>query len=139
MWLAVALYFVLACIAVAWLALPSFRERATGWFVVSWRQATHTRSRARHLLQQRTNAAWLAGRDTTRDSLSGLRRHHRVIAIATLLLATPPLLVVALRGWHTLAAFDDRVREDNPVITALLQGEQLVPPPPLPPEGFTTP
>ncbi|MCP6390508.1 hypothetical protein NL487_26670, partial [Klebsiella pneumoniae] len=33
---------------------------------------------------------------------------------------------------------DDQVREPDPHISALLNGERLIPPPPLPPEVFTT-
>ena len=40
---------------------------------------------------------------------------------------------------HTLDAYDDTTTsQPDSVIATLLQGEQLVPPPPLPPEVFTT-
>ncbi|MBA4110464.1 MAG: peptidase M15 [Leptothrix sp. (in: Bacteria)] len=44
-----------------------------------------------------------------------------------------------LQGGRTLEAFDDNsAGEGNHHVAHLLQGEQLVPPPPLPPEAFTT-
>ena len=58
---------------------------------------------------------------------------------AITLLTLPPLLAFSLRGWHTLDAFDDeRPRDPDTLVATLLRGEQLVPPPPLPPEVFTT-
>ena len=44
-----------------------------------------------------------------------------------------------LQGGRTLEAFDDtRLDDGNRHVAHLLQGEQLVPPPALPPEAFTT-
>ena len=69
-----------------------------------------------------------------------MQRHALGITVAVALLALPPLVVFSLRALHTLDAFDDSSTATQPdaVIAALLQGEQLVPPPPLPPEVFTT-
>ncbi len=68
-----------------------------------------------------------------------VRRHAFVIATAIVLLAAPPLVAVSLRGWHTLDAFDDeRSHDPDTLVATLLRGEQLVPPPRLPPEVFTT-
>lgn len=70
---------------------------------------------------------------------TGLRRHALVVATAITLLAAPPLVAFSLRGWHTLDAFEDeRSRDPDALVATLLRGEQLVPPPPLPPEVFTT-
>lgn len=56
------------------------------------------------------------------------------------LLATPVLVVLVLstRGPRALEGFDDQVAPANAQIAHLLAGEQLVPPPPLPPSVFTT-
>ncbi|SFZ74967.1 M15 family metallopeptidase [Chitinimonas taiwanensis] len=65
---------------------------------------------------------------------------NRWLLLATLcVLMTPLLLVFALRGEIDAGGgFDDLPAEQNAVIAQLLQGEQLVPPPPLPPEAFLT-
>lgn len=62
-------------------------------------------------------------------------------ALGTLgLLAAPVALVLAwgLKGPRTLDGFDDRIDPGNQQVAHLLAGEQLVPPPPLPPDVFTT-
>lgn len=69
----------------------------------------------------------------------GLRRPTAIAAAALALLTLPPLIAFSLRGRHTLDAFDDeRARDPDTLVATLLRGEQLVPPPPLPPEVFTT-
>jgi peptidoglycan L-alanyl-D-glutamate endopeptidase CwlK len=57
---------------------------------------------------------------------------------AALLAGMPPLLVRLLRPRQSLPAFDDSVRPSDPQVAALLEGEQLVPPPPLPPLAFSS-
>nr|WP_217282077.1 M15 family metallopeptidase [Burkholderia gladioli] len=66
-----------------------------------------------------------------------LVRRRLLIICATGILATPPLIAIALRG-RQLFQYDDTIRVPDEKIAALLQGEQLVPPPPLPPEVFAT-
>ncbi len=69
------------------------------------------------------------------------RRQRRMLLIGAgtaLLAGMPPLLVRLLRPQQMLPAFDDSSRPVDQQIAALLQGEQLVPPPPLPPLAFST-
>jgi peptidoglycan L-alanyl-D-glutamate endopeptidase CwlK len=56
------------------------------------------------------------------------------------LLLLPALMVwsLGLRGPRALDGFDDRIAPVNQQVAHLLAGEQLVPPPPLPPDVFTT-
>lgn len=54
------------------------------------------------------------------------------------LLGMPPLLVRALRPRQMLPDFETGTRPVDPHIAALLQGEHLVPPPPLPPQAFVS-
>ncbi|MFZ2299238.1 MAG: M15 family metallopeptidase, partial [Aquabacterium sp.] len=56
------------------------------------------------------------------------------------LLSLPVLFTLSwsLWGTRTLEGFDDRIDPLNPQVAHLLQGEHLVPPPPLPPEVFHT-
>ncbi len=67
-----------------------------------------------------------------------LRRLFLLGAGALLLAGGPPLLVRLLRPRQLLPAFDDGVGPADPQVAALLQGEQLVPPPALPPLAFST-
>lgn len=68
-------------------------------------------------------------------------RRRRLLLLGTgvaFLAGAPALLVRLLRPRQSLPAFDDGVRTSDPQIAALLQGEQLVPPPPLPPLAFSS-
>lgn len=66
-----------------------------------------------------------------------LYRRRLLIFITAGILAAPPLLAIALRG-RQLFQFEGDTRAPDEKIAALLNGEQLVPPPPLPPEVFAT-
>jgi peptidoglycan L-alanyl-D-glutamate endopeptidase CwlK len=64
---------------------------------------------------------------------------HRWAALAICaMLSIPAVLAVVLTSSSQLDGYDDRPAGSDPVITALLQGEQLVAPPPLPPKLFVT-
>ncbi|WP_242489916.1 M15 family metallopeptidase [Noviherbaspirillum cavernae] len=67
-----------------------------------------------------------------------LRRRKIATLITSTLLVFPFLLTMAFLGESRLEGFDDTPRASDPVITTLLHGEQLVPPPPLPPEYFVS-
>lgn len=67
-----------------------------------------------------------------------MRRHSRLLGALACLLVLPSLLALLLSGKSMLPGFDDPARNPNTQIAELLQGEQLVPPPPLPPDIFMT-
>ena len=71
------------------------------------------------------------------DTKKILIRRRLLILITAGILAAPPLIAIALRG-RQLFQFDGVTRVPDEKIAALLNGEQLVPPPPLPPEVFAT-
>ncbi len=80
---------------------------------------------------------WL--RQATQRLGHSARRHALIAAAGIALLTLPPLIAFSLRGRHNLDAFDeDPAAAPDTLIATLLHGEQLVPPPPLPPEVFTT-
>ena len=66
------------------------------------------------------------------------RRNRVVLAVAALIVTAPTVLALILRPDVMLEGFDDAVPVSDPVIASLLHGEQLVPPPPLPPAVFVT-
>lgn len=66
------------------------------------------------------------------------RRQAWLLAGGALALLLPPLLAVVASRRLALPGFDSDSRAVNGQVAALLQGEQLVPPPPLPPLAFTT-
>jgi peptidoglycan L-alanyl-D-glutamate endopeptidase CwlK len=64
--------------------------------------------------------------------------YRKLLLISSVILITPIIVAIAIRPDHVLEGYADLPQSTDPVIIALLQGEQLVPPPPLPPEIFTT-
>lgn len=107
-------YFVLGCLVLACMVFPSGRRAVVAWLGSSWKG-----------------------------------RHQRRVSVIPWIVLGSVLLVLPAAGvwwWgggqqggRTLDAFDDTTRDDgNRHVAHLLQGEQLVPPPPLPPEAFTT-
>jgi peptidoglycan LD-endopeptidase CwlK len=135
----VLLYFALACAALALLLLPQARAQALGWVQrlrlggASARKTVATRGQRGALAVAQT-----VGAQST-EAADWVARHRRGIIVGGGLLMAAPMLPLALRGFLELDGFDHRVsREVNPQVAALLQGEQLVAPPPLPPEWFTT-
>lgn len=65
------------------------------------------------------------------------QRRLLLIGAGTALMAgMPPLLVYLLRPRQMVPAFEEGIRRTDPRIAALLQGEHLAPPPPLPPVAF---
>lgn len=136
--LAVALYFALACL-VSWAVLfPAGRA-----FMLQTLLGAGTRiQRHWHSIALRRSHALASTRQAGRDGLheagSFMRRHY-AICIAGIVLLAAPALFALLSGTHTrLRGFEDDTREVNGQVAALLEGEQLVPPPPLPPMAFTT-
>ncbi|UTY60808.1 M15 family metallopeptidase [Massilia sp. erpn] len=65
-------------------------------------------------------------------------RHALLVAGLMLAVCLPPLLALTAGGRITLPGFEEQGRSVNVQIEALLKGEQLVPPQPLPPAMFTT-
>ena len=139
MLIGVTVYFLLVCALLALLFLPSVR---------AW-----SRTRARDLLARGRSASRLAvGVGQQRwdranrsvvvagaDARSWTARNARLLAFTAVVLLIPPLLAFALRGCIDLNGFDHTsAREMNAQVASLLRGEQLVPPPPLPPELFMT-
>ncbi|MCE3261415.1 MAG: peptidase [Pseudoduganella sp.] len=83
-------------------------------------------------------AAWLLLYPPQRKSDPRRRRFFLLGAGATALVAVPPLAVRLMRPRQLLPPFEAQVRPADPRIAALLQGEHLVPPLPLPPMTFST-
>ncbi|WP_186138339.1 M15 family metallopeptidase [Burkholderia gladioli] len=130
-------YFAIAVLIAAMLLLPGVRTSVFSTVAqfhgrLSRRvsdRATRTRS---HIVKSAKFS------QTSLNELQNLLVRRRLLIIcATGILATPPLIAIALRG-RQLFQYDDTIRVPDEKIAALLQGEQLVPPPPLPPEVFAT-
>lgn len=139
MWvLAVTVYFIVAC-AVSWMVLfPSGREFILGALAGA---GLRLGRRAGALAQQgmrdadavRTTGRAAAGR------LAGFVRCHWIAcACGAALVCLPPLAALLLAERPMLSAYEPSTRAVNEQVADLLQGEQLVPPPALPPLVFAT-
>ena len=134
----VLMYFLLACFA-GWLLLfPGGRAMLLHTLVnLGWR----ARRRARHL-KGGGGAQW---RRWQRHTGFGLARgwrlllRHRWLSLAGgVLIGVPPLLAWLSSDRIALRGYADRQYVINDQVSDLLKGEQLVPPPTLPPLLFST-
>jgi len=138
LFLAVALYFALACL-ISWMLLfptgRTFMQQAL--LGAGTRLQRHWQS-----IAERRKFALASTRRSGLDSLHRaghfLRQHYAICMTGIVLLGAPALFAL-LSGAHTrLNGFEDDTREVNGQVAALLEGEHLAPPPPLPPLAFTT-
>jgi peptidoglycan L-alanyl-D-glutamate endopeptidase CwlK len=136
--LAVALYFALAC-GISWMVLfpagrafVALRLELAGARLQRRAQALVTRGEANaSALGQETRAA-------AQGVGSFLRRHYLLALGGLLLLLVPPTVAWLASSRTMLGGYETSTREVNGQVAALLQGEQLVPPAALPPLLFTT-
>ncbi|SFU83901.1 peptidoglycan L-alanyl-D-glutamate endopeptidase CwlK [Pseudoduganella namucuonensis] len=132
------MYFLLACL-ISWLVLfPAGRDLFVGTL-----ERTGLRLRRRFAtLAQRQEQGAMELQRSGRAQLAGvaafLRRNYMLCAAGLLLVCVPPLIALLAGGRPSLSGFEASTREVNPQVAGLLEGEQLVPPPPLPPLAFTT-
>ncbi|WMY10251.1 M15 family metallopeptidase [Paraburkholderia phenoliruptrix] len=130
-------YFAVAVLIAAMLLLPAVRASLLGAAQTIhgrvMRRASSSASRARSQLARSARIS----QSTVVDVKKLLARRRLLIFTTTGILATPPLVALGLRG-RQLFQFNDTARVPDEKIAALLNGEQLVPPPPLPPEAFAT-
>ncbi|MFM0649137.1 M15 family metallopeptidase [Paraburkholderia bryophila] len=130
-------YFAIAVLIAAMLLLPAVRASLLGVALAIHGRVMRGASRgATHARGQLVRSAKIS-QSTAVDMQKLLVKRRLLIFTTTGILATPPLVALALRG-RQLFQFDDTARVPDEKIAALLNGEQLVPPPPLPPEVFAT-
>ncbi len=135
----VALYFALATAVLALWLLPSVRARA-----VTWGQRLFASSAAAHRSiagggQRGAKRVVQSVGTQSVQVASWVTRHRRLLIAAGTALVLAPLLALVLRGFVDLDGYDHRQsREVNEQVASLLRGEQLVPPPPVPPDWFST-
>lgn len=135
----VLLYFVLGCSLLAALAFPDVPRAIWLRVLRAWRGGLPDPTVVGFRLQGGLTRWRQRGQQGV---LPAQHRPHwgRWLAGAIVLLATPVALTLVWSAWGTrmLDGFDDQVRTADGQVAQLLAGEQLIPPPPLPPEVFTT-
>ena len=135
--LAVAAYFLLACLA-SWLVLfPSGREFFLQAMSGAGQRLQHGVGRFARRQGEGVVNIHRSGGESLRGIIAFVRRHFLLCLGAMVLLIGPPLAAV-LSGGAILGGFDAPTREVNLQVAQILEGEQLVPPPALPPLAFAT-
>lgn len=131
-------YFLLACAVLGLVFLPEPRAwvqtrlASVLWGVrQSWGAAHSKWSR-----KCEVTAGALADAGTA--SRTWLLRRWPVWLAALAILLIPPAAVYLLRDRHVLDGYAETPDDTGSLVAKLLQGEELVPPPPLPPEVFVT-
>jgi len=130
-------YFILIAFTVIMVMFPDWRARAFTACGQFFTLLFGPLSRSLHGAAGRLNGT---RRQALRGSAGCLRWlfEHRAFALgAMLIVLAPSLFVVATRGPALFDFVDHRGARDGQ-IARLLEGEQLTPPLPLPPEVFTT-
>lgn len=137
-------YFLLASVAVALWAFPDWRQALASRCFQWWARACVLLQELVGQLGHQASAApaqvvgHLGG--STRVARQWWRRWGGWTLGGSALLGIPVALALGWSVWgsRNLEGFDDRIVPHNDQVAYLLQGEHLVPPPPLPPEVFTT-
>jgi peptidoglycan LD-endopeptidase CwlK len=139
--LVVLSYFLLACFMVWAVLFPegrAFAAKSQQSFFRTWQRLLHSSFKA--------SGHTLSSASRVPKTLSVLlqptgrwvAKHKWAATLALMVLTLPPTLIVLFSSGLSLHGFtDDRV-QINSQVTSLLEGEQLVPPAPLPPEIFIT-
>ncbi|UCV02016.1 M15 family metallopeptidase [Dechloromonas denitrificans] len=130
-------YFLLVSIGVVLFVFPGYRSRVvtTLWLVISngWAPLANLAQRFGRFLQ----LMYSGGEHRLGGYGRFIAAHPLLVGSALLMIVAPSLLAVLLRGPAVFDFADDAGITDRQ-IAVLLEGEQLVPPPPLPPDVFTT-
>lgn len=134
--LAIALYFVLACL-ISWMVLfPAGREFVLNALAGAGQRLQQRVGQIAQRRQQGASALGRTGRASAGEVGSFLRQHYVLCLGGAALICVPPLLALLMSSKSTLSGFDTSTREVNTQVADLLQGEQLVPPQALPPLVF---
>ncbi|UIN21232.1 M15 family metallopeptidase [Herbaspirillum frisingense] len=138
LFLVIIFYLLITCFAMWLLLFPSGRELTLAFF-----NSRITSLRLRWERWNRKGDAAIAGtaagiRNSLGAGIGYVRTNYVIVVIVLLLLIGPAILAYLLSGKSMLSGFEPSDRVANAQISELLKGELLVPPPPLPPEMFTT-
>lgn len=120
-----------------WLVMPLERRQLWRNRMAAAFSATRNQFELLNCKLAARTGAWLIRLESgVRSSMLGIRRHQGVATIVLGLLVAPALLALYFFPHDSLEAYLEEPVPANPVVTALLHGEHLVPPPPLPPNAF---
>jgi len=133
-------YFVLVSVVLAMWVFPHWRQAISLRWQRWWHRGLRLGQGVGAQIQQ-VPVSWSRQVDgAMRGVRQGWSRRWRWVLGGGTLLSLPVAFALgwSLWGTRTLEGFDDRIDPLHPQVAQLLQGEHLVPPPPLPPEVFDT-
>ncbi|NGZ84937.1 M15 family metallopeptidase [Duganella sp. SAP-35] len=117
---------------------PSGREFVLARLAGASQRMQQRLDRAAQRRRQDLGALTQSGRASVNGVGAFLREHYLLCLGGLGLLCVPPMVALLLSGKPTLSGYDAPTREINTQVAGLLEGEQLVPPPALPPLVFAT-
>ncbi len=139
MLIGVFLYFLLIVAVLAMVCLPPLRDRVAAGISGACRRGQGAGRAWRTRWQRNVDRGGNSAQDATQRVVATLRRHSLGLSLTLAVIVGLPLAAALLRGSFRVDSFDPNAAHAvDERVAALLQGEQLVPPPPLPPELFMT-
>ena len=121
-----ALYFVAMVVVAAVLLLPSVRQRCAAAVRTQWRRL----SAGAAVVGTRSAGSLRGSVDSAASNASAFKRfvaRRKLLLLGALgVLSVPPIVALALREQQSFEFDDDQVREPDPHISALLNGERLI-------------
>ncbi|HEX7639363.1 MAG TPA: M15 family metallopeptidase [Burkholderiaceae bacterium] len=140
MLIGVFLYFLLTIAVLALVFLPVVRERVLAGVGAAWTSGFRAAATSHHRWTRQAARGTESAQEAAQRAARALRRNALALSIAGASIVGLPFCAVMLRGYFRVDSFDPNAsRAVDERVADLLRGEQLVPPPPLPPEFFTTP
>lgn len=136
--LAVAAYFLLACLVSWFILFPAGRDFFLQALTGAGQRLHRGLGRAARKQGEGVVKIQRSGSETLRGVIAFARRHYVLCIGGALLILVPPLVAVLSGSKTMLGGFDSPTREINTQVAQLLEGENLVPPPALPPLFFAT-
>ncbi|WP_040502220.1 M15 family metallopeptidase [Herbaspirillum sp. YR522] len=138
LFLAIAFYLLITCFAMWLLLFPSGRE-VTLHFINTRISSFKNRWSRWNTSRNEVFAGTASGiHSSLSTSIGYLRKNYLIAALVVFVLVGPAFIAYLLSGKNMLQGYVDSDRVANTQVAELLKGEQLVPPPPLPPDMFLT-
>ncbi|MBY4897538.1 M15 family metallopeptidase [Cupriavidus sp. AU9028] len=130
-------YFAVAVAVAAMLLLPDVRLRVLRFARSGWQRLSSNAGLAGRRSAGTLRVTAIQAADSADALREFIARRKIFLICATGVVVTPPIIAFALRP-KLVFEYDDALRDPDQKISALLNGERLIPPAPLPPEVFTT-
>ena len=136
---ALLFYFMLAIGIMALICMPPVRSRAASGAQGLWSRGRQLSAGLRATSVQHASRRSESVQDGWRRLSAAMRRQATPLMLALAVIVALPLGAGWLRGTFRVDSFDpNAARAIDERVADLLNGENLVPPPPLPPDYFTT-